>query len=690
MLRLAFPNLTEYRGVWSVVQQLLAQCRLRTLCLNLSNCDVEQAIDNAFITVESLHLTTSTASILSHVVTPFPALARLTVRLVLPYYADAECDLYTLIMPPLVDIVIVTPSTVVSLDIIIALDVLPEHPDLDMDDIAHGVDRRVLSEVALHKVHIRDKSPRSLNFIYQLGHHGGPCISPASSEPQNMVVIHVGGVFTLRVRFCGCAKVLGQDHITQLMSNGWYPATTIDPATCATFEALEQFRLLNVVGNLSAHNYVGTLERIMDATLLESTPDRYKAFSRTSRQYQFLKRAKRAGIAHDMAKMERVKIGGMAGWERCNKDDEFLYSLMLALDANFRLKNRLRVNDHEKHDPSLGSGWGYFVDSEPYKDHIWDYVAENDVSTCIVFAVLMQKDTRLTAGLRISGVGGRVCATHGIVRAEGLGDLQRGEQRVYANIDYILLHALGDARVKQLLLLYDITCQWRIHLRERVLKIANEAGLLPDLSNFDIRFGLPVWHAAAHEVNCQEAMSLSHLHGVGRTDGEGIERTWAILNPISFATKEMGEGNRLDSIEDKVDHVCLEKNVGQVHRRYIGRKIVIAVAEPDKQIAEFVDIDRGLEPDLRREWRQQVTDWLVDETKPNPYIMAGGKDADPSEAQVAANLRKAEAEEIRQGRGDLRRVGQQRRALSRGYCSSRIFNVASHYGHGPIIWPGSC
>ncbi|KAJ7053995.1 hypothetical protein C8F01DRAFT_1260213 [Mycena amicta] len=521
------------------------------------------------------------------------------------------------------------------------------------------------SDVALHKVHIRDKSPRSLNFVYQLGHHGGRCISPASSEPQNMVVIHVGGVFTLRVRFCGCAKALGQDHITQLMSNGWYPATTIDPATCATFEALEQFRLLNVVGNLSAHDYVGTLERITDATLLGSTPDRYKAFSRMSRQYQFLKRAKRAGIAHDMAKMERVKIGGMAvrcwacpragfnlpeGWERCDKDDEFLYSLMLALDANFRLKNRLRAN--EKHDPSLGPGWGYFVDSEPYKDHIRDYVAENDVSTCIAFAALMQKDTRLTMGLRISGVGGCVCARHGIVRAEGLGDLQKGERRVYANMDYILLHALGDARVKQLLLSYDIACQWRIHLRERVLKIADEAGLLPDLSNFDIRFGLPVWHAAAHEVNCQEAMSLSHLHGVGRTDGEGIERTWAILNPISFATKEMGEGNRLDSIEDKVDHVCFEKNVGQGDT--LGRKIVIAVAERDKQIAEFVDIDRGLEPDLRREWRQQVTDWLADETKPNPYIMAGGKDAGPSEAQVAADLRKAEAEEMTTATGFIK------------------------------------
>ncbi|KAJ7058605.1 hypothetical protein C8F01DRAFT_990833, partial [Mycena amicta] len=52
------------------------------------------------------------------------------------------------------------------------------------------------------------------------------------------------------------------------------PATTIDPATCATFEALETFRLLNIVGNLSADDYVGTLERLTDTTTLGSTPVR--------------------------------------------------------------------------------------------------------------------------------------------------------------------------------------------------------------------------------------------------------------------------------------------------------------------------------------------------------------------------------------------------------------------------------
>ncbi|KAJ7055949.1 hypothetical protein C8F01DRAFT_1258324 [Mycena amicta] len=128
MRRLAFPNLTEYRGVWAVAQQLLAQCELRTICLNLSYCDVELAIDDAFITVKSLNLTVSTASIFSRV---------------------KEGDLDSLIVPPLVKVIATTPSTVVSLDITIALDVLRDHPELDVDDIAQDLTREYAGDYDL-------------------------------------------------------------------------------------------------------------------------------------------------------------------------------------------------------------------------------------------------------------------------------------------------------------------------------------------------------------------------------------------------------------------------------------------------------------------------------------------------------------------------------------------------------------
>ena len=52
--------------------------------------------------------------------------------------------------------------------------------------------------------------------------------------------------------------------------------------------------------------------------------------------------------------------------------------LILAMDANFWLKNRMRTNDRK--DPELGPGWAYFVASGPYKNHIKNYVSEEDVS----------------------------------------------------------------------------------------------------------------------------------------------------------------------------------------------------------------------------------------------------------------------------------------------------------------------
>lgn len=52
--------------------------------------------------------------------------------------------------------------------------------------------------------------------------------------------------------------------------------------------------------------------------------------------------------------------------------------LILAMDANFRLKSKLR-SWHSK-DPTLNPGLAYFVNNGPYSDFIKDYVDEEEVS----------------------------------------------------------------------------------------------------------------------------------------------------------------------------------------------------------------------------------------------------------------------------------------------------------------------
>ncbi|KAJ7060741.1 hypothetical protein C8F01DRAFT_1083718 [Mycena amicta] len=499
-----------------------------------------------------------------------------------------------------------------------------------------------------------------LGLVYQLGHHGFPC--PLPEPRRRLVVLDVGGIFVLDVQYCGCTKALTMDHVAQLMNNAWYPATTVNPASCATYRALEQFRLLAVVGNANAHDFVGCLERMTEPTLAGSVPERYVAFARMARQFNWAKRLKRSGRGHDLSGVAGTAPGELAvrcwacpfagfnlpgGWELRPEAEKFLDTLVLALDANFRLKNHIRKN--ERYDPSFGSGLSYFVETEDYKNHLRNYVGETDVSSCIAFAALTQKDTRVTTGLRVSGVGGCVCARHGVVQAQGIGDLQKGER--YSNMDYILLSALRYANVKELVLSYDIACQWKQHLLERARKLLEETNLPTNLDDFRLGFGLPVWHAAAHEAKCQVENSLSYLRGVGRTDGEGIERTWAQLNPVSFATKEMGEGNRHDTIDDKIDHINFEKNVRQGET--LMRKLIVAIAERDKQTQQFEEMDESLNDNTRNQWSKEIEEWEQDRTKRNPYLIHHGQHGVPSEARILADLKKAELDDLRAGRARL-------------------------------------
>ncbi|KAJ7186909.1 hypothetical protein C8R46DRAFT_1206901 [Mycena filopes] len=503
-------------------------------------------------------------------------------------------------------------------------------------------------------------SLKTLGGTYQLGHGGQACPRPAPAL-RKMVVLDCQYIHTVDYRYCGCDNADRAQDLDQLLSNGWYPATVTDPATCATFSALELYRILNVVGNINVHDFVGTLERLTDPAQVNVVPDHYKAFGSMARQYSFLVRLLRAGRAHDPEGAINTRKGDCAvmcwtcpqdkinipeGWQDVEPEYRFLYMLLLAMDANFRLKSRLRANARE--DLPLGDGWGHLVEEGPYRTHLRAYVAEKDVSTCIAFAALMQKDTRMTTGLRCSGVGGVVCARHELVRPQGMGDLQKGER--YSNMDYILLSAVIGITALYLAISYDIACQWRIHFVERMAHMPESMRI--HLERTTLVYGLPVWHAAAHERTCQAQNSLSYVPGVGRTDGEGIERTWADFNPLSWATKEMGAGARHDAIEDKIDHHNFEKNINQ--GTTLPRKLILAIEERDRHVAAFTQVDQTLRSDLRAVWQQQLDDWLEDNTKPNPYCLAENAQGGAGEAAVRLALTQEEALEAATSGSKLR------------------------------------
>lgn len=122
----------------------------------------------------------------------------------------------------------------------------------------------------------------------------------------------------------------------------------------------------------------------------------------------------------------------------------WLYSLFIAIDANFRLKMKSRGIQ----DPELGSGLAYFVNAAKLEAHLKDHATEDDVrisdpfashdreftyrkiETCgTEFHAVNQASSKRSKDYAVTGVGAVVCR-HGLVRKNGVVDLQKGERCV--------------------------------------------------------------------------------------------------------------------------------------------------------------------------------------------------------------------------------------------------------------------
>lgn len=106
---------------------------------------------------------------------------------------------------------------------------------------------------------------RDLGLIYQLGHGGGRCVYP-DAFIRNLTVMHSNGIHQLQYCYCSCDWSDHADKPIQFLRNRWYPATPTNPSSCATFNVLEEFRLLNVGGNVNGSKFVRALEELTDAS----------------------------------------------------------------------------------------------------------------------------------------------------------------------------------------------------------------------------------------------------------------------------------------------------------------------------------------------------------------------------------------------------------------------------------------
>ncbi|KAF8155970.1 hypothetical protein B0H34DRAFT_783611 [Crassisporium funariophilum] len=489
-------------------------------------------------------------------------------------------------------------------------------------------------------VYFKKATLKSIGLRVSLGHpFDNSC--PIPHSVNDFVVVHTNGVHEVAVDFCSCQQA--KPHILQLLP---------------TLAVLRQFQILSFESKASAFEFYNSLKRLTENTGVSPPKDRYRSFMTMVREYRHLKMLKRAGRGHDPAGTVATKPGECAvlcpacpqpginlkdGWKNASPEDQFLYRLFLAIDANFRLK-RKKVSSYEA-DPGLSKGWAYFLPEDEYKSFLkaFDKLVIQERSTCSNHKAVDAE--RATKGLAATGVAAVDCARHDVKRPLAVADLIAGER--YVTMDSVFFGSLKDIDLLEIVVSYDIVCQWSKHVWDRMAKYPHKMHINTD-DTTQFYFYIPKFHLPAHIMACQSIFSFNFNRSVGRTDGEGVERGWSHINPVATSTREMGPGSRRDTLDDHFGDWNWKKT------SFMGasllRKIQEAVVEANEHRQLHDEFDAGLDPKITDRWRAELSAWEVRESnnkEPNPFER---KFQVISQDAVRKKLAVQESEDTRAGR----------------------------------------
>jgi hypothetical protein len=112
-------------------------------------------------------------------------------------------------------------------------------------------------------------SLQNLGLRYQLGHSSAPCPCPHPGS-ANFVVFDLSGFHNVSINYCLCRDE-PLPFWTQLLREGWFPATLSRPQTVFSFDCLETFHELTLQGKTNLYDYYNTLLRRSDNANLSTS-----------------------------------------------------------------------------------------------------------------------------------------------------------------------------------------------------------------------------------------------------------------------------------------------------------------------------------------------------------------------------------------------------------------------------------
>ncbi|KAN0128148.1 hypothetical protein V8E53_014063 [Lactarius tabidus] len=352
--------------------------------------------------------------------------------------------------------------------------------------------------------HFTPISLHSLGFVVFLGHHGDPCpltveaysgnmqgISTTLFEPlldhftksshrtrtaksgnPLLTAVHQSGIFALEVLYCICPNAV-ETH-EQLFNAGLFPSSFKQIETVFTFTVLDDFLADNLECKTTAQQYYSKLQSITNQMFPDSVPNLYKQLLRASRQWRDIWNRMNSGFGHEGGPSED---GTMAifcpacpqpgvnlpdDWRTRYTPTQLIRTFIM--DGNFSAEH-MKCRSGEQ-DTLLSSGMAFMTSPDPYIKHLNSGKEITQVSTCNTYkAIELANSSR--PHLDVTGIGATACC-HGFFVPTSVVDFQKGERQI--NMDYSLCKALSYnmESIPVALVMYDIMCQYKVHLKERV------------------------------------------------------------------------------------------------------------------------------------------------------------------------------------------------------------------------------
>ncbi|KAI3645644.1 hypothetical protein MP228_003224 [Amoeboaphelidium protococcarum] len=392
-------------------------------------------------------------------------------------------------------------------------------------------------------------------------------------KPVNLIHFE-SGVLRVSVPLCRCDE---QKQLDLLLQCSLFPASPSDVSTVVTVDTLELYDSMLCNAHISMHSFVQSIDdfctsflddKVYDAVLdafyqykllrfqiLESIMP--KVFfdcmacpiqlvvptndSTLWKGNEFWNKVKQLAdtdplnlIEYDIHTLKRMALS-LSNYEI--KIDLSWSKMLVSLDGCFKLMHRR----------NKGGADGDQITNIFFAKRDDLSTSSPPSSTCSAFNALRTVAERSSSALNdFTGLFGAFCSRHGCPCAATFSNIKSGEGFHYGDIALKnVIEKLDDS--SDLLVFYDIACQFQKNFVRRVPSGAN------------VQFLIPSFHLYAHQQSCIQGYDQKNYPGAGTCAGEIAETRWSSLGRNTFL-REMAMGKRNDYLSFLLLHMKEESD----------------------------------------------------------------------------------------------------------------------------------